>query len=181
VNTATFSLPVFVSGIVLVIAFSLWLGWLPPSGYVPFLEDPARHIRHLAMPALAIGINFIGVTARITQTAMSQEIGADYVSLARSKGSSKTRTTYVHSLPNALPPVISILGVRAGSLLGGTVIIEALFAWPGLSSMLLTALQERDYPVVQGALFVIFAMFVAMSLLVDILHGIVDPRVRRAL
>lgn len=174
-----FSSPVFVTGILLVLAFSLGLNWLPSSGYVPMADDPAQHLLCLLLPALTIGVNFMGVVARMMRASLIDTLSRDYVKLARAKGLSRNRAILLHALPNALIPVIAIIGVRAGNLLGGTVIIEALFDWPGLSSLLVSAAYSRDYPVIQGCLLAIFAIFILISLLIDLAQGLVDPRIRR--
>lgn len=176
---AGFSAPVFVLGILLVLLFSLALGWLPSSGFVPFSDDPLQHCLALILPSLTIGLNFMGVVARMTRASLADVMGRDYVKLARAKGMPRGRAILRHALPNALVPVIAIVGVRAGNLLGGTVIIEALFDWPGLSSLLVSAAFSRDYPVIQGSLLAIFALFILISLVIDLAQGFVDPRIRR--
>lgn len=173
-----FSAPVFVSGILLVLVFSLRLGLLPSSGYVAFAEDPLLHLSCLVLPSLAIGINFMGVVARMTRASLIDSMAKDYVRLARAKGLSRGKAMTRHALPNALVPVIAIVGIRAGNLLGGTVIVEALFDWPGLSSLLVSASFARDYPLMQGSLLAIFAIFIVISLMIDLAQGLVDPRVR---
>lgn len=175
---AGFSAPVFVSGILLVLVFSLWLEILPSSGYVAFAEDPALHLACLVLPSLAIGINFMGVVARMTRASLVDTMAKDYVRLARAKGLPRGKAMTRHALPNALVPVIAIVGIRAGNLLGGTVIVEALFDWPGLSSLLVSASFARDYPLMQGSLLAIFAIFIVISLLIDLAQGLVDPRAR---
>ncbi len=180
VAVAGFSAPVFVSGIILVLVFSLWLGVLPSSGFVAFSEDPLLHLACLVLPSLAIGINFMGVVARMTRASLIDTMAKDYVRLARAKGLSRGKAMTRHALPNALVPVIAIIGIRAGNLLGGTVIVEALFDWPGLSSLLVSASFARDYPLMQGSLLAIFAIFILISLLIDLAQGLVDPRVRTA-
>jgi peptide/nickel transport system permease protein len=180
VAVAGFSAPVFVTGIILLIVFSLWLELLPSSGYVSITEDPLLHFSCLVLPAFAIGIAFMGVVARMTRASLSDTMTKDYVRLARAKGLSREKAILHHALPNALVPVIAIIGIRAGNLLGGTVIVEALFDWPGLSSLLVSASFARDYPVVQGALISIFAIFVAISLVIDLCQGLVDPRGRES-
>ena len=177
---AGFSAPVFVSGVILVIVFSLWLDLLPSSGFVEFTDDPLMHLACLVLPATAIGINFMGVVARMTRASLADTMTKEYVRLARAKGLSRNAAILYHALPNALVPVITIIGIRAGSLLGGTVIIEALFDWPGLSSMLVSAVFARDYPVIQGSLVAIFAVFVLIGLAIDICQGLVDPRTRES-
>ena len=177
---AGFSAPVFVSGVILVIVFSLWLDLLPSSGFVEFADDPLMHLACLVLPATAIGINFMGVVARMTRASLADTMTKEYVRLARAKGLSRRAAILHHALPNALVPVITIIGIRAGSLLGGTVIVEALFDWPGLSSMLVSAVFARDYPVIQGSLVAIFAVFVLIGLAIDICQGLVDPRTRES-
>lgn len=179
IAVAGFSAPVFVLGILLVLLFSLALGWLPSSGFVPFSDDPLQHCLALILPSLTIGLNFMGVVARMTRASLADVMGRDYVKLARAKGMPRGRAILRHALPNALVPVIAIVGVRAGNLLGGTVIIEALFDWPGLSSLLVSAAFSRDYPVIQGSLLAIFALFILISLVIDLAQGFVDPRIRR--
>lgn len=178
VAIAGFSAPIFVTGIVTVIVLSLWLDILPSSGFVAFNEDPATHLACLVLPAVAIGVNFMGVVARMTRASLSDTMTKEYVRLARAKGLSRDAAILRHALPNALVPVITIIGIRAGNLLGGTVIVEALFDWPGLSSLLVSAVFARDYPVIQGSLVAIFAMFVLIGLAIDLCQGLIDPRVR---
>jgi peptide/nickel transport system permease protein len=174
-----FSSPVFVSGIVLIIVFSLTLKLLPSSGYVPAGEDLIAHLSYLALPALTLGFGFMGVVIRVTRSSFLDVLTKDFVRTARAKGLSENLVMYRHTLLNSLIPVIAVLGVRAGNLLGGTVIIESLFDWPGLSSLLVRSCYDRDYPVIQGSLISIFIMFVLISLIVDLLHGILDPKLRR--
>jgi len=175
-----FSSPSFVTGILLIIAFSLWLPLLPSSGYVPPLENPVQHLRHAILPSLTIGTNFMGVVTRMTRASVMDVLVKDFVRTARAKGLSDRLATYRHALPNSLIPVIAILGVRAGNLLGGMVIIEALFDWPGLSSLLVRACFDRDYLMIQGSLLAIFVIFVLFSLLVDLCQGLIDPQLRHA-
>ena len=179
VAVAGFSAPVFVLGILLVLLFSLALGWLPSSGFVAFSDDPVQHVLALILPSLTIGLNFMGVVARMTRASLSDVMSRDYVKLARAKGLPRGKAILRHALPNALVPVIAIIGIRAGNLLGGTVIIEALFDWPGLSSLLVSAAFSRDYPVIQGSLLAIFALFILISLVIDLAQALVDPRIRR--
>ncbi len=179
IAVAGFSSPVFVLGIILVLIFSLWLEWLPSSGYVAFTEDPMLHLMCLALPALTVGLNFMGVVARMMRASLVDTMSKDYVKLARAKGLSRGRAIRRHALPNAMVPVVAIVGIRAGSMLGGTVIIEALFDWPGLSSLLVSASFARDYPVIQGCLLAIFAIFILISLTIDLIQAVIDPRTRR--
>jgi len=174
-----FSSPVFVTGIVLIIIFSLSFRLLPSSGYAPFSENLLDHFRYSFLPSLTLGFGFVGVMIRMTRASLMDVITKDYIRTARAKGLSERDVVYKHALPNALVPVISILGVRAGNLLGGTVIIESLFNWPGLSSLLVRSCYDRDYPMIQGCLLSIFVIFVLISLGVDLCHGLLDPRIRQ--
>ena len=174
-----FSAPVFVSGIILIIIFSLSLKLLPSSGYIPLREDPLGHLRFLTLPALTLGFGFMGVVIRVTRSSFLDVLTKDFVRTARAKGLAEHLVLYRHTLLNSLIPVIAVLGVRAGNLLGGTVIIESLFDWPGLSSLLVRSCYDRDYPVIQGSLLSIFLMFVLISLAVDLCQGILDPKLRR--
>lgn len=174
-----FSSPSFVTGIVLIIIFSLSLRFLPSSGYVSFSENAMENLRCAFLPSITLGFGFVGVVIRMTRASLLDIINKDYIRTARAKGLSERGVLYKHALPNALIPVISILGVRAGNLLGGTVIIESLFNWPGLSSLLVKGCFDRDYPMIQGTLLSIFVIFVLISLCVDLCHGLLDPKLRQ--
>ncbi len=172
------STPVFVTGVVFIVVFSLKLGLFPSSGYVPPAEDLAGHLLYAILPAVTLGFGFIGVVIRMTRASLLDILGKAYVRTARAKGLPERRVVYQHALANALVPVITVLGVRAANLLGGMVIVESLFNWPGLSTLLVRSAYDRDYPMMQGTLFSIFTVFIFISLLIDLLHGLVDPRVR---
>jgi peptide/nickel transport system permease protein len=172
------STPVFVTGVVLIVVFSLKLGLFPSSGYVRPAEDFAGHLLYAILPAVTLGFGFVGVVIRMTRASLLDVLGKAYVRTARAKGLRERRVVYQHALANALVPVITVLGVRAANLLGGMVIVESLFNWPGLSSLLVRSVYDRDYPMIQGALFSIFSVFILIGLLIDLLHGLVDPRVR---
>jgi peptide/nickel transport system permease protein len=174
-----FSSPVFVTGILLIIAFSLWMGLLPSSGYAAPSEGLVRHVEFALLPSLSIGLNFMGVVTRMTRASLGDVLRKDYVRTARAKGLAESAALYRHALPNALIPIVAVIGVRAGNLLGGMVIIEALFDWPGLSSLLVRACFDRDYPIIQGALLAILVLFVAISLAVDFCQSLVDPKLRQ--
>jgi peptide/nickel transport system permease protein len=172
------SMPVFVTGVVFVVVFSLKLGLVPSSGYVPPGEDLAGHLLYAVLPAVTLGFGFVGVVVRMTRASLLDVLGKAYVRTARAKGLPERGVIYRHALANALVPVVTVLGVRAANLLGGMVIVESLFNWPGLSSLLVRSAYDRDYPMLQGALFSILTMFILISLLIDLLHGWVDPRIR---
>jgi peptide/nickel transport system permease protein len=172
------STPVFVTGVVFIVVFSLKLGLFPSSGYISPGEDLLGHLLYAVLPAVTLGFGFIGVVIRMTRASLLDVLSKGYVRTARSKGLSERRVVYQHALTNALVPVITVLGVRAANLLGGMVIVESLFNWPGLSSLLVRSAYDRDYPMMQGALFSIFTMFIFISLLIDLSHGLIDPRIR---
>jgi peptide/nickel transport system permease protein len=172
------SVPSFFLGILLILLFSLRLGWLPPAGFVPFMEDPGESLRRMILPALSLGLILAAATTRIMRSTMLEVLSRDYVRTARAKGLSEGRVTMTHALRNALIPVVTVVGLQFGSLLGGTVIIEQVFSIPGVGRFALEGINLRDYPVVQGAVLVISGAFVFVNLLVDVLYAVIDPRVR---
>lgn len=173
-----FSSPIFVTGLVFIIVFSLKIGWFPSSGYISISENIISHILYAVLPSFTLAFGFTGVVVRMSRASFSDVLGKDYLRTARAKGLSERIVTYRHGLLNALVPVIAVLGVRAGNLLGGMVIIESLFNWPGISSLLVKSCLDRDYPMIQGALLSIFLVFIVISLIVDLCHGVLDPRIR---
>lgn len=174
------SAPSFVKGLILIIVFSIWLGLLPSSGHVPFLDDPLDNLRSIVLPSLTLGLGFAGTVQRVTRASLSETLGRDYVRTVRAKGVSENRAVYRHALPNAMIPVISVVGIRIGTMLGGMVVIENLFNWPGLSLYLIEACYARDYPAIQACLVLIFVIFSFVSLSMDVLMGMINPRRRDA-
>ncbi len=172
------SVPDFWLGAMLMLVLSITLGWLPPSGYVPIGRDPAANLAHMIMPALALGMAVAAVVMRMTRASLIDVLGQDHVRTARAKGLSPMRVVMRHGLANALVPVVTITGVQAGYLLGGSVVIETLFALPGLGRLALQAIERRDYPLLQGAVLLIGLGFIAVNLAVDLLYGYLDPRMR---
>ncbi len=172
------AVPVFVTGTLIVLVFAQWLGWLPAGGYVAFAQAPGRHLLLLSMPAFTIGIGLAAIVFRMTRAAVLDVAQRDHVRTARSKGLAPRRVLLHHVLRNALSPVVTVLGLQLGSLLGGTVLVEYVFNWPGLSSLLVEAVNARDYTEVEGIVLVISVLFVALNLGIDLLYGLLDPRVR---
>ncbi len=172
------SVPGFVLGSLLVLVLAVKLGWFPATGYVPFSEDPVQHLKHLLLPALSLGVPLSAVFIRYSRSSVLDVLNRDYVRTARAKGLNPTVVLYRHAVRNALIPVVTLLGLEMGGLLGGTVIIESIFSWPGLSTMLFRAISQRDYPVVQGVVLLIALIFIFLNLLVDLVNGLLDPRVR---
>jgi peptide/nickel transport system permease protein len=166
------SMPVFWLGLLLVLVFSVWLGWFPVAG--------RGGLAHLVLPGLTLGLFSLAYTARITRSAMLDVLFTDYLRTARSKGLEERRVLVRHAFRNALVPIMTVLGLQFGGLLGGAVITETIFAWPGVGRLVLQAIQGKDLPLVQAAVFLLAVMFVTLNLCVDLLYVWVDPRVRFA-
>jgi len=163
------STPIFWSGLLLILLFSVRLEWLPAGG--------TGSLRHLVLPALSLGLFGAGVLARQTRSGMLEVLGQDFVRTARAKGLPERSVVVKHALKNALIPVVTVLGDQFGRLLGGAILTETVFAWPGMGRYLIEAISQRDYPAVQGAILVFAAAVVAVNLLVDLSYGLLDPRV----
>jgi len=174
------AVPVFVVGTLLVLVFAQTLHWVPAGGYVALARDPLRHLELLAMPALTIALGLAAAVFRMTRAAVLDEQRRDHVRTAWAKGLSPRRVRLRHVLRNALMPVVTVLALHLGTLLGGTVLVEYVFNYPGLSGLLVEAVNARDYPEVQGVVLVISVLFVALNLLVDVAYALLDPRVRHA-
>ncbi len=172
------SIPDFWMAILLILLFSGVLGWLPPSGYVPLSEDPVGWASHMLLPAVTIGLVSGAILTRFVRAAVLESLGQDHVRTARSRGLRDGLVLRRHVLRNALIPIITVTGVQLASLLGGVIVVEVIFAWPGLGRLTLDAVQARDYPVVQGAVLLVAALFLAVNLAVDLLYAAVDPRIR---
>ncbi|AMJ62752.1 ABC transporter permease [Bosea sp. PAMC 26642] len=171
------AIPVFVVGTLLVLLMAQTLRLMPAGGYVAFTQDPVLHLKLLALPAVAIGKGLAAVLFRMTRASMLDALANDYVRTAHAKGLAPGRVIFVHVLRNALNPVITVLGLHMGTLLGGTVLVEYVFNWPGLSTPLLRAVEARDYPMVVGIVLTISVMFLLINLIVEMLHATLDPRV----
>lgn len=174
------SIPGFFLGILLILLFSLRLEWLPPAGYVPFTESPVENLRHMLLPSVSLGLILAAAATRIMRSSMLEVLGRDYVRTARAKGLAKRTVILRHALRNALNPVITVVGLQFGALLGGAVIIEQVFALPGVGRFALEGINLRDYPVVQGSVLLISVAFIAVNVLVDTVYSLVDPRIRYA-
>ena len=172
------SLPVFVTGTLLILVFAQHLRWVPAGGYVAFAQDPWRHVANLLMPAVTIAIGLSTVVFRMTRASVLETLDRDWVRTARAKGLASRHVVRRHVLRNSLGPVVTVIGLQMGTLLGGTVLVEYVFNWPGLSGYLVRAVEQRNYPEVQGIVLVICALFVFLNLVVDLLYAVLDPRVR---
>jgi peptide/nickel transport system permease protein len=172
------SIPVFVVGTVAILIFAQKLRWVPAGGFVPFSRDPVQHLILLLMPAGTIAIGLGAVVFRMTRSSVLEVLERDFVRAAHAKGLSPARIVLHHVVRNALIPVVTVLALHMGSLLGGTVLVEFVFNWPGLSGYLVRAVEQRDYPEVVGIVLVISIAFVIINLVVDLLYAVIDPRVR---
>jgi peptide/nickel transport system permease protein len=173
---AGISIPDFWLGIMLVLVFAGTFRVLPPSGYVPFLEDPVANLRYMILPVVALAVAESAYILRTTRASMEETLGSPYVSFLRAKGVSERRITYRHALRNAAIPIVTVVGIQVGVLLGGAIVIEVLFALPGVGRMLVTAISQRNYPVVQAGILTVAAIFIVVNLLTDLLYGFIDPR-----
>lgn len=174
------STPVFVTGTLLLLLFGVKLRLLPATGYVSFADDPVEHLKRLVLPAVTLALLDMAVILRMTRSTLLEVLNEDYVRTARAKGLSERAVLYRHALQNALIPVITIVGLQTGTLLGGTVLVEFIFNWPGISSYLIAAINQRDYPVVQAIVLVIATLFVLLNLVTDLIYAVVDPRIKYA-
>lgn len=173
------SMPAFWLGLMSILIFGLRLRWFPASGMWPIVGDHTLGalIHHLTLPAITLGISTAAVTARITRSSMLEVIRQDYIRTAHAKGLRSALVTRRHALKNALLPVLTVVGVQFGFLLGGAVITETVFSWPGLGLALYNAISVRDFPVVQGGVLIVATSFVLINLLVDLMYAWIDPRI----
>ena len=165
------------AGILLILLFSLHLHWLPSSGYVPFTDDPLGNLQLMILPTLTIGTSFAGLIMRQVRSAMLQVLSQDYIRTARAKGLSERRVFLHHAFRSALVPVVTVIGLQIGSLLGGAVVVETVFSIPGLGRMMVDSIFSRDYPAIQGAVLLSVMCVLLVTLIVDIVYTLVDPRI----
>ncbi|MBD7976437.1 ABC transporter permease subunit [Serpens gallinarum] len=193
-----YSMPIFWWGLILILIFSVNLGWTPVSGRIDLLYDippitgfmlidtllsdePGSFLdalRHLILPAIVLGTIPLAVIARMTRSAMLEVLGEDYVRTARAKGLSPARVVFVHALRNALIPVLTVFGLQTGALLAGAVLTETIFSWPGIGKWLIESIGARDYPVVQNGILLVACLVILVNFTVDLLYGLANPRIR---
>ncbi|MBL8701037.1 MAG: ABC transporter permease subunit [Alphaproteobacteria bacterium] len=194
-----YSMPIFWWGLLLILLFSVTLGWTPVSGRmaVQFFVDPVTGfalidawladdmkafqsaLRHLVLPALVLATVPLAVIARMTRSAMLEVLGEDYIRTARAKGLSPSRVVFLHALRNALIPVVTVIGLEIGRLLSGAILTETIFSWPGVGKWLIESIRRRDYPVVQGGVLMAATIVMLVNLGVDLLYGVINPRIRK--
>ena len=171
------SIPDFWMAILLILLFTSTLGWLPPSGYVAFGEDPLGWLEHIILPAVTVGVVSGSILTRFVRSSVLESMSRDYVRTATSKGLPGGVVLRRHVVRGALVPVVTVTGVQLATLLGGVVVVEVIFAWPGLGRLTYDAVQARDYPVMQGAVLLFATIFLLVNLLVDLLYAALDPRI----
>lgn len=174
------SVPNFWLGLNLILLFSVYLGLFPVAGYVPLDESAAGALRSLVLPAVTLGISASALIARMTRSSMLEVLGQDFIRTARAKGNKERRVIYRHALRNAMIPTITVIGLALGGLLAGAVVTETVFALPGVGRLVISSVLRRDYPVVQGVLMFIAAIYVLVNLLIDVIYVYLDPRVKYA-
>jgi dipeptide transport system permease protein len=198
VSLTGYSMPIFWWGLLLILLFSVYLEWTPVSGRISVIyyfepvtgfmlidsllsgqEGAFRSaLSHLILPAIVLGTIPLAVIARMTRSAMLEVLSEDYVRTARAKGLAPRRVIAVHALRNALIPVVTVLGLQVGTLLGGAILTETIFSWPGIGNWLINSIFQRDYPVLQGGVLLVASIVILVNLLVDLLYGMINPRIR---
>jgi peptide/nickel transport system permease protein len=172
------SLPDFWLATVVITFLAIWFQWIPPIGFAPIWVDPARNLSQLLIPAVIIGARLAAVSMRMTRSSLLEVLRQDYIRTARAKGHRESAVILRHAMKNAFIPVVTIVGQQFSVLLGGTVIVEFIFLQPGVGSLMLDAVQLRDYTLIQGAVLFFAAVIVTMNLLVDLSYAWLDPRIR---
>jgi peptide/nickel transport system permease protein len=172
------SVPVFWQGTMLILFFSIYLRWMPPLMWVDFWTDPRRNLTIMLLPALCLGTASAANIARTTRAGMLDVLRSEYIRTAAAKGLSRRLVILKHALKNALIPIVTVAGLQVGILLGGTVVVEEVFTLPGVGRLVLWSIYQRDYPLTQSTILFIAVMFMAINLAVDLLYGVLDPRIR---
>lgn len=174
------SIPNFWFALIMISSMSIWFGWVQPLGYRQLWDDPLANLQQMIRPAIALGLSVAAAIARMTRSSLLEVLGSDFVRTIRAKGASERLINYKHALRNSLIPIITLLGLQFGALLGGTVILETMFSLPGLGRLVFESVQQRDYPVIQACAMFYGAIFIFVNILVDISYGWIDPRIRKS-
>ncbi|MBA4180752.1 MAG: hypothetical protein C0506_09210 [Anaerolinea sp.] len=172
------AMPAFWMGLMFILMFGVWWQVLPPSGFVSVFDDPAQAAKYLVLPAVTLGLHQTGSLTRQMRSSMVEVLSQDYVRTARAKGLKERRVIIMHGMRNAMLPVLTVLGLQAGALVGGTVVIEQVFAIPGMGRLALTSVLSQDIPVIQGVVLVSAIAVLTANLVTDLLYGVLDPRIR---
>ncbi|WP_077213214.1 nickel ABC transporter permease [Bacillus dakarensis] len=180
ISVGGLSVPNFWVGLILLTFLSLTFNWMPPLSYQPFTVDPIANLQQMILPAICLAMTLSASIVRMTRSALLEVLHSDFIRTIRSKGAKERIVIYKHALRNSLVSVITLIGLQVGYLLGGTVVLESIFSLPGLGSLIFETVTLRDYPVVQASVLVFGAMFLLVNLIVDIMYGWVDPRIRNS-
>lgn len=172
------SVPVYVVGTLAILVFALNLGWLPTSGYRDWSGDTIEHVRRLILPATTLALSPTAIVTRMTRSSLLDVLRSDYIRTARAKGVPNLHVLGRHGLRTSLIPVVTVIGLQIGTLIGGSVLVEYVFNWPGISTLLIQSIHRRDYPMVQGVIMVSATLFILLNLVVDMIYGLLDPRIR---
>ncbi len=178
-TTLGVAVPVFIIGTIMILIFALKLGWMPAGGHVNFEDNPLENIKRSVMPTIALSFAFTSVIARMMRSSVIETMGQDWVRTARSVGLSRNQVFQKHVVRNSMNPVVTTFGLEIGSLIGSTVLIEKVFNWPGLGTLLVDHTLDRDFPMVQGIVIVVSVIFILINIIVDISYAYLDPRVRQ--
>ena len=171
------AIPNFVLGLLLILFLAVVVRPFPPGGYVPFTQDPLGNLRDIALPVITLAAGAVAGNMRQIRASMIEVLSQDYIRTARAKGLTQNRVYYVHALRNALLPMLTIVGIQAGAILSGAVVIETIFLWPGVGFLAIQSILAKDYPVVQGVVLLSALSYMLINLLVDISYGVLDPRI----
>lgn len=172
------SVPSFLLGLFLILFFGVKLGWLPVAGYQPMSNGLWNHLKYLIMPAISLGSIQAALIARMTRTSMLEVLNTNYIKTARAKGVKDRKIIYVHALRNAFLPILTVIGSTLGSLMAGAVVTETIFNIPGIGQLIINSVERRDYAVIQGVVLFVTVLYVFINLVIDLLYGVIDPRVR---
>lgn len=172
------AIPSFVLALILIFLFAVVWRIFPPGGYIPLVDDPLANLRDLILPMIALGTGTVAVNLRQIRASMAEVLEQDYMRTARSKGLSEGRVTYVHALRNAVVPLITVVGLQVGAILGGAFVIETIFLWPGIGALAIQSIFSKDYPVIQGTVLLVAFSYMLTNLLVDLSYPVFDPRIR---
>jgi len=171
------SIPDFVLGTLLILLFAAVLNWLPPQDFVPFSQSPGDNLRHIILPVVALALAEVAYIAQTTRASMLETLNQDYITFLRAKGIRESVVAYQHALRNAAVPVVTVIGVQFGTLLGGAIVVENVFSLPGVGKLVVDAVSTRNYPVVQGGTLVIALLFILINLITDLLYTVLNPRI----
>jgi len=177
-NLTSTAIPGFVLGLLLLLLFAVNIRLFPPGGYTPFSTDPWGNIRDLILPMITLGTGTVAVNMRQIRANMIEVLSQDYIRTARAKGLQERRVQYLHALRNAIIPVITIIGLQIGAIIGGTFIVETIFLWPGIGQLAVSSILSKDYPMVQGVVLLSAFLYMGANLLVDLCYAFIDPRIR---